>query len=70
MNPWNREPEDQTDEMLAILARQVFKRRDEGLDPLDFSSTPWNVSEARVVQYMDEAERRGIVTLKSEEPPV
>ena len=68
-NPWNREPREQTDEMLAILARQVFRRRDAGLDPLDFSLSPWKLSRKRAEQYMAEAEARGIITHKSEEAP-
>ena len=62
VSPWDRVPEEQTNEMLAILARRVLQRRDEGLDPTDFSGTPWDVTPDQVIAYMDEARKRGIIT--------
>ena len=60
-NAWDREPEDQTNEMLVILARRVFARRRAGLDQLDFSDLPWNLSRERAAEYMEEALKRGLI---------
>lgn len=62
MNVWDKPLEEISDELLAVLARQVFRRRNAGMDGLALSETTWQVSRKRVLELLDEAERRGIIT--------
>lgn len=60
MNPWNEDPEELSNEMLAVLCRHVFGLRDRGFDLAD-TADELHTDQDSIIAVLEEATERGLV---------